>query len=198
MPSTTPAATTPVPEPEYNRGDTVTIHYRRPPDRLDVFEQGMVDDDGACVVTFLPAAKLRKPMEIDGRVVLEPGSPIVWFTWRGDVWHDVGRFHRADGTFTGIYANVLTPVRMDGAEWDTTDLFLDVWMDGDGGVQILDRDEFDAAVNAGWVDAETAARALAEAERLAADARAGAWPPAEVGEWTLQRVRAREAGTPGA
>jgi predicted RNA-binding protein associated with RNAse of E/G family len=178
-----------VSEAHYAAGDTVTIHYRRPPDRLEVFEQAVVEDDGACVVTFLPAAKLKKPMEIGRRVVLEPGSPIVWFTWRGDVWHDVGRFHRADGTFTGVYANVLTPVVMDGAVWETTDLFLDVWMDADGGVEILDRDEFDAALAAGWIDPSTAARALAEAERLAADARRGAWPPAHVHAWTVERAR---------
>lgn len=177
-------------EARYALGDVVTIHYRRPPDRLEVFEQAVVEDDGACVVTFLAAAKLKKPMERGGRVVLEAGAPIVWFTCRGDVWHDVGRFHRADGTFTGVYANVLAPVRMDGAGWDTTDLFLDVWVDADGGVEILDRDEFDAALAAGWIDAPTAARALAEAERLADDARRGAWPPAYVREWTVERVRA--------
>lgn len=170
--------------------DTVRIHYRRPPDRLQVFDQAVVDDDGRCVVTFLPSAQLKKPVMAGRHVVLEPGAPVVWFTYRGDVWHDVGRFHLADGTFTGLYANVLTPVVMNGTDWDTTDLFLDVWMGADGGVEILDRDEFDAAVDAGWVDADTAARALAEAERLAADARAGAWPPAEVRAWTLERARA--------
>jgi predicted RNA-binding protein associated with RNAse of E/G family len=168
--------------------DTVRILYRRPPDRLQVFEQALVHDGGDVVVTCLPAAELRKPVRAGGRVVLEPGAPVVWFTYRGEVWHDVGRFHRADGTFTGLYANVLTPVRMDGAEWETTDLFLDVWMDADGSVEILDRDEFDAAVDAGWIDADTAARALAEAERLAAAARAGTWPPPHVHEWTLERV----------
>jgi predicted RNA-binding protein associated with RNAse of E/G family len=185
-----------VPDARYAPGDAVTIHYRRPPDRLELFEQAVVDDDGACVVTFLPAAKLRKPMEIGGRVVLEPGSPIVWFTWRGDVWHDVGRFHRADGTFAGVYANILTPVAMDGASWDTTDLFLDVWMDADGGVEILDRDEFDAALAAGWIDPRTAARALAEAERLADDARRCAWPLAEVRAWTVERARKVVANPP--
>ncbi|MBW3572838.1 MAG: DUF402 domain-containing protein [Gemmatimonadetes bacterium] len=178
-----------MPEPRYAARDAVTIHYRRPPDRVQVFEQGVVDDAGDCVVTYLPSARMERPMEVDGRVVLEPGASIVWFTYRGDVWHDVGRFHRADGTWTGIYANALTPVRMEGARWETTDLFLDVWMDAEGGVAILDRDEFDAALAAGWIDASTAARALAEAERLADDARRGVWPPAYVGAWTLERVR---------
>jgi predicted RNA-binding protein associated with RNAse of E/G family len=172
-------------------GGFVRIRYRRPPDRVQLFEQAVVADDGACVVTYLPSARLTRPVTAGGRVVLEPGAPVVWFTWRGDVWHDVGRFHRSDGTFTGLYANVLTPVAMHGGEWETTDLFLDVWMDADGRVEILDRHEFDAAVHAGWIDAPTAARALAEAERLAADARAGTWPPAPVHAWTLERVRVR-------
>lgn len=184
-------AATPAGEAMDGPGGPVRILYRRPPDRLQVFEQAVVADDGACVVTWLPAAELGKPVTAGGRVVLEPGAPVVWFTWRGDVWHDVGRFHLADGTFTGLYANVLTPVAMDGAEWETTDLFLDVWMGADGAIEILDRDEFDDALAAGWMDASTAARALAQAERLAADARAGAWPPAIVREWTLERVRAR-------
>jgi predicted RNA-binding protein associated with RNAse of E/G family len=178
-----------VSEPRYAPGDAVTIHYRRPPDRLQVFEQAVVEDDGGCVVTFLPSAQLGKPMEIGGRVVLEPGASIVWFTYRGDVWHDVGRFHRADGTFTGVYANVLTPVRMDGARWETTDLFLDVWVDADGGAEILDRDEFDAALAAGWITPSTVARALAEAEHLVDDARRGAWPPVQVREWMVERAR---------
>lgn len=167
----------------------IRIRYLRPPDRVRVFRQRLAHDAGGYVVTLLPAAELPGPVRVGGRTVLDAGAPVVWFSYRGDVWHDVGRFHRADGTFTGLYANVLTPVRMDGAEWETTDLFLDLWMGADGHVEVLDRDEFDAAVEAEWIDRATAERALAEAARLEADARAGTWPPAHVGEWTLERAR---------
>ncbi|MBB4636111.1 DUF402 domain-containing protein [Longimicrobium terrae] len=176
-------------EPSYAAGETIEIHYLRPPDRVTVFRQRVVDDNETVVVTYLPSAELRKPVMAGGRVVLEPGAPVVWFSYRGETWHDVGRFHLADGTFTGIYANVLTPVRMRGARWDTTDLFLDVWMGADGRVELLDRDEFDAAVAKGVVSAADAERAFTEAERLIQGARQGAWPPAHVAEWTLERVR---------
>lgn len=177
--------------PHYRPGDLIRIRYHRPPDRETVFEQAVVDDDGAVVVTLLEHAELRKPVTVGGEVVLDPGAPVVWFTWRADdIWHDVGRFHRADGTFTGIYANVLTPVAMRGPAWETTDLFLDVWVGGEGRPALLDRDEFDAAVRAGVLSAETAERAFTEAERLVQAARQGAWPPPHVAEWTLERARA--------
>jgi predicted RNA-binding protein associated with RNAse of E/G family len=175
--------------------EMVTIRYRRLPDRETVFTQALVAEEGDCTVTFLPAAEVKRETVVDGRTVLEPGSPVVWFTYR-DRWHDVGRFHRADGTFTGFYANALTPVVFHGRTWETTDLCLDVWVGVDGRVEILDRDEFDAALAAGWIDARTAARALAEAESLAQAARAGTWPPPEVRAWTLPRARAAVEAAP--
>jgi predicted RNA-binding protein associated with RNAse of E/G family len=169
--------------------DTVRIVYRRPPDRVEVFEQTRVHQAGAYVVTYLARTPLRRPVEVEGRVVLEPGAPVVWFTYPGG-WHDAGRFHLADGTFTGVYANVLTPVEMDGPRWETTDLFLDVWRGVDGLVRVLDHDELAAALRDGALSPALAARAAAEASTLEAAARAGTWPPPHVAEWTLERVRA--------
>ncbi|MDB4950423.1 MAG: hypothetical protein JWM27_3072 [Gemmatimonadetes bacterium] len=170
-------------------GRTVEIRYRRLPDREQRFRQAVLEDAGDRVVTFLPSAEVSRPVTVDGLVVLEPGSPVVWTTYRG-LWHDVGRFHRADGTFTGTYANVLTPVEMHGAVWATTDLCLDVWLGADGAVRVLDEDELAEALRRGWTDESTAARARAEAERLVDAARQGAWPPPHVAEWTLERARA--------
>lgn len=164
------------------------IHYLRPPDRLEIFEQPLVHDGPDGKVTLKPAVELAAPMRVDGRVVSENGSAIVWFTFPG-LWHDIGRFHRADGTFTGLYANVLTPVEMrrDG-DWHTTDLFLDVWLD-DRGARVLDEDELEDALARGWLDRDTAERARREAEAIVRAARTGSWPPALVSEWTLERAR---------
>ena len=64
---------------------------------------------------------------VDGTVILAPGAPVIWFTMPG-AWHDIGVFHLENGAPTGIYANVLTPVRFDGpTSWSTTDLYLDVF-----------------------------------------------------------------------
>ena len=168
---------------------TVSIHYRRPPDRVQVFEQIVVEDGGDYVVTFLEAAQVTRPVtDGAGRVILEPGAPVVWFTYRG-AWHDIGRFHLADGTFTGVYANVLMPVAMLPGHWDTTDFFLDVWWGADGRLEVLDQDELEAAARRGWVAPAVTARARQEADGLVHAAQRGAWPPAHVHEWTLERAR---------
>jgi predicted RNA-binding protein associated with RNAse of E/G family len=166
---------------------TVTIRYRRPPDREHTFEQLLVAETPEVTITLLEAAEIEEPKLVSGAPILEPGSPILWFTFPG-AWHDVGRLHLADGTFTGFYANVLTPVRMSGRRWETTDLFLDVWRGADGGVELLDEDELAAAAERGWLDAQTVGRARAEAERLLIAAREGSWPSALVHEWDLARA----------
>jgi predicted RNA-binding protein associated with RNAse of E/G family len=167
----------------------VAITYARLPDREEVFRQRLVEDAGEYVVTYLPEAAIRAPLEVGGRTVLEPGAPVVWFTYPGR-WYDIGRFHLRDGTFTGFYANVLTPVEMDGLSWRTTDLCLDLWVGVDGRIEVLDEREFAEAVDAGWIDTPTATTARETVETLGLLADQGSWPPDHAREWTLEGVRA--------
>jgi predicted RNA-binding protein associated with RNAse of E/G family len=166
----------------------------RPPGRIQVYVQEVVHDDGRVKVTYARALELPEPLVVNGTVVLESGSDAVWFTFPG-AWHDIGRFHRADGRLTGIYANVLVPCTFEPGEWLTTDLFLDLWIparaDGTlGAPTLLDEDELEHAERSGWVGPELAGRAREEANRLLDAAAAGTWPPAVVEEWTLERARA--------
>ncbi len=164
---------------------------------MQLFEQRLVARDGDALVTLLEHAQLSKPSVVDDEVILEPDSPIVWFSFEG-AHHDIGRFHRSDGTFTGLYANVLTPVAgLNGAEWTTTDLFLDVWLPHGGPARVLDEDELADALERGWIDRATAALARAEANRILAAVANGSWPPPVVARWTLERVRAELRHLPG-
>lgn len=167
---------------------TVKIHYHRPPTREDLFVQTLVERTPEVVVTFMERTLLTRPVRAAGEIILESGSPAIWFTFPG-LWHDIGLFHRADGGFTGIYTNILTPVHfLDPLSWETTDLFLDHWLDAAGNAMILDEDEFAHAIAEGWIDAETERRARAEADRIHELALTAAWPPPVVREWTLDRV----------
>ena len=170
----------------------VHIHYLRPPERLEVFTQYLLLDGADVKVTFARKIHFEPALTVGGEVVLETGSDVVWFTFPG-AWHDVGRFHRADGTFTGIYANILTPPRFNADQtWETTDLFLDLWIPAGGSdVTVLDEEQFDEAVARGWLDRESAERARQEADALVSLAEKGGWPPEVVSEW--DRGRALEA-----
>lgn len=158
--------------------ERVCIHYFRPPSGLEIYEQVLLLDRPDVKVTLLPRYT-RADVRVDGDVILEHGAPVLWFTFPG-AWHDLGRFCRADGTVTGIYANILTPVVFAADQWETTDLFLDLWMPADGPLRVLDRAEFEHAVAEEWIDARTAARAREELRRLQRAHDDGSWPPAIV------------------
>lgn len=167
----------------------VTIHYRRPPAREDLFIQRLVARSSEVVITYMDRTPLPRPVRAGEEVILEPGAPAVWFTFPG-LWYDIGRFHLADGTFTGFYTNILTPVEFsDPLTWATTDLFLDHWLAADGSSILLDQDEFEHAVREGWIDSELARTARAEASRIEDAVGNGEWPPPIVSEWPLERVK---------
>ena len=168
---------------------SVSIHYLRPPNRRDIFIQRLVLNRPGVKVTLAENLTFDPPIEILGEVALETGSDAVWFTFPG-TWHDIGRFHRANDTLTGIYANILTPPVIDpGGRWETTDLFLDVWIDSDGELSLLDEDQLDEAESRGWVSASQARRAREEAEWIRREHAAGRWPPPVVERWTLDVAR---------
>ena len=167
----------------------VRIHYLRPPDREQVYTQHLIHEEDGAKITYARDLNLESPIRIAGSVVLETGSDAIWFTFPG-AWHDIGIFHRADGSVTGTYANILTPcVFEESGIWRTTDLFLDIWVDPTGHLLTLDEEDLDEAEAKGWVDPDTARRAWEEVRTLCGQAAAGLWPPDIVGEWTLARAR---------
>jgi predicted RNA-binding protein associated with RNAse of E/G family len=170
----------------------IEIHYRRPPDRLDVFVQDLVVDQPEYKVTLHDPSTLTTAISMGDRLVYEPGAPIVWYLFTS-AWFDLGRFHLRDGTLTGYYVNFIAPADLKDHVWTLYDLCLDLWVDPWGHFQVLDQDEFDEAVDRRWIDAATAARVRDEARRLMAEIGAGRWPPKLVAEYDLPRVRALRA-----
>jgi uncharacterized protein len=166
----------------------VKIHYLRPPDHVTVYENELVHAGSDATITIMRATQLKRPIVIQNKVVFEDGAPAVWFTFP-DAEYDIGRFHTRSGEFTGLYANVLTPVEfVSPTEWRTTDLFVDVWADLDGSVHVLDEDELDEAADRGWVDNQTASRARTVAHQITREFREGTWPPSIVYDWPLERI----------
>lgn len=166
-------------------GTIVDLHYHRVGARLSVHRLLVLESRPEAVVTFQPRTPAAKPLVVDGSTILEPGSPVIWFTFP-ERWHDIGLFHRTSGAFTGLYANILTPVEfVDECVWSTTDLCLDVWLPRRGPPGLIDEDELAEAQEKGLVQRDLADRARAEATALVLAHRAGQWPPPETGRWSL-------------
>ena len=169
-------------------GTIVDIRYGRINAPLSVYRLLVLESRPDAVVTFQPRTPIHEPIVADGMTILEPGSPVIWFTFPGK-WHDIGLFHRTNGALTGLYANILTPVAfVDERSWTTTDLCLDVWVPRWGPVALMDGDELDEAERSGRIQRESADRARTEARTLIHAQRAGKWPPPEISEWSLARA----------
>lgn len=167
----------------------IAYHYERPGRGVTRFEESLFLDRPDVKATILETYAGRTVRAGDA-VILEPGAAIVWFVFPG-AWHDVGRFHLADDTFTGWYTNLCTPVEIGEARWACTDLFLDLWIPANGAPAVwLDEDEFADARAAGQIDDRHARRALAERAAIASHVARGEWPPPVTREFTLEDARA--------
>ena len=72
--------------------------------------------------------------------------------------------------------------------WETTDLFLDIWIDLSGRATVLDQDEFALARENKWISPTVAEAALRESQLLIDEHRKGTWPPSFISQWSLDRA----------
>jgi predicted RNA-binding protein associated with RNAse of E/G family len=165
----------------------VRYRYRRPGKPTTVYDQWLVLDRPDLKVMLLDAYA-GDPLTVGGATLLERGSPIVWFVFP-EKWHDVGRFHLADGTFTGWYTNLTTPIEMTADDWSAGDLYLDLWTPASGLSVWLDEDEFEAAFKAKRLDAATRRRALNERAIIDLQVAGGDWPPPVTRDIDLAQAR---------
>ena len=138
--------------------ETITLTYKRPPDRVNHFRQELLYVDEAVIVTS-QRVKPSSPIVQNGETVLGDNFAAIWFVFTG-LWYDVGKVYNLDNEWTGYYCDVMKPVErgVDVAGkpsyFEITDLFLDLWVNPDGTYEIQDEDEFEEAIQNGAIDAE--------------------------------------------
>lgn len=154
----------------------IVLRYERPGKGTSLIRERVVLDRPD-VKVLVGTFSSRDDLVIGDRKVLEEGARMEWFVFPG-AWHDIARFHLADGSFTGWYTNLCTPVSMDGDDWSVTDLFLDHWKPVSGPSQWLDQDEFEEAAASGVLGADLVRAAREERARISAALAGSAWPPA--------------------
>ena len=157
--------------------ETVTLTYKRPPDRVNHFQQELLylDDD---VIVTSQRVKPSSPIVQNGKTVLADNFAAIWFVFTG-LWYDVGKVYNLDNEWTGYYCDIMKPVKRDVDAagklncFEITDLFLDLWINPDGTYQIQDEDEFAEAIQNGAIDAELGRKARDVLAALIAEVEAG-------------------------
>lgn len=157
--------------------EIVTLTYKRPPNRVNHFQQELLYLDDAVIVTS-QRVKPSSPIVQNGKTVLADNFAAVWFVFTGS-WYDVGKVYNLENEWSGYYCDVLKPVKrsMDANgklnRFEITDLFLDLWINPDGTYEIQDEDEFEEAVQNGVIDAELERKALEVLQALIAEVETG-------------------------
>ena len=166
---------------KYKKLETVTLTYKRPPDRVNHFQQELLylDDD---VIVTSQRVKPSSPIVQNGKTVLGDNFAVVWFVFAG-LWYDVGKVYNLDNEWTGYYCDIMKPVkrRVNVAGkldcFEITDLFLDLWINPDGTYQIQDEDEFEEAIQNGAIDAELEKKARSVLTALITEVEEGRLEP---------------------
>ena len=157
--------------------EMVTLTYKRPPDRVNHFQQELLYLDDAVIVTC-QRVKPSSPIVQNGKTVLADNFAAVWFVFTGS-WYDVGKVYNLQNEWTGYYCDIMKPVKrsvdVNGKldRFEITDLFLDLWINPDGTYEIQDEDEFEDAVQEGAIDAELERTALEVLKALIAETEDG-------------------------
>lgn len=157
--------------------ETITLTYKRPPDRVNHFQQELLYLDDEVIVTS-QRVRPSSPIVQNGKTVLADNFPVVWFVFTG-LWYDVGKVYNLNNEWTGYYCDIMRPVKrsMNASGklnyFEITDLFLDLWINPDGTYEIQDEDEFEAAIREGVIDAELEKKARNVMKTLIAEVEAG-------------------------
>jgi len=162
----------------------ITLRYRRPPDRLTMIETCLLEETSDLLI-MQHTIRTSKPLEVNGRKVIDDGYGAVWFIYR-DAHHDIGIISDRAGDFTGYYCDAIMPILSRDGIYEITDLFLDIWISPDGQTIVLDEDEFAEAKSKGWITAEEARIAREEVDRMALGVREGTFPPDRVRDYALR------------
>lgn len=167
--------------------EKIMYTYTRPGKNVATFEHWLVLDEPE-VKAMLMENYTGRDLIIDDTVVACNGSPLLWYVFP-DRWHDIGRFHLPDGTFTGWYTNLCTPFSMDGNNWASTDLFLDLWQFPNGQQQWLDEDELADAIEENLLDEAQQIAVAEERSYVQRHLDEGNWPPPIAHELDLSAAK---------
>ena len=162
--------------------DTITLTYKRLPDRATYFQQQLLYEDKDVIVTT-QRIKPSAPIVLNGETVVGDNFTAIWFVFT-DLWYDIGKIYNLNNEWTGYYCDIIMPVKRSSGQFEIVDLFLDLWISPDGSYEIQDEDEFENALRNGFIDVELAEKARSSLKELIHEVVTGRFPPEFVKEFS--------------
>lgn len=160
----------------------VLVRVIRPHGETFDYEQELVEDRGDLVITRFDFTDFRRPLIIHGQEVVAEGYRALLFEFF-DPPLEIIVVTDKDGNLTGYFCNVNTePSRVEGG-YEIIDLYLDVFVLPDMRYEILDEDEFQEAIEKGWITEEQVSLARETVARIIKDIETGRFPPRIVREF---------------
>ena len=164
---------------------TITLTYKRLPDRINYFQQQLLYEDEDVIVTS-QRVKPSSPIVLNGETVLGDNFTAVWFVFTG-LWYDIGKIYNLNNEWTGYYCDIMKPVKRSPDQFEIVDLFLDLWVSPDGSYEIQDEDEFENALEEGIIVTELAEKARNALDDLIGEVVSGKFPPEFVKNFGSQK-----------
>ena len=111
----------------------IELIYKRLPNRVSFFHQGLIYEDETAIVTK-QRVKPSSPLIIDGITVLDDNYTALWFIFPGK-WYDMGKMYNPQNECTGYYCDIIIPMKRTISQdkqflftVEITDLCLDLWI----------------------------------------------------------------------
>ncbi len=163
---------------------TITLTYKRLPDRINYYKQQLLYADDDVIVT---TQKIKPSTEMiqNGKTVLGDNFTAIWFVFSG-LWYDIGKIYNLNNEWTGYFCDIIKPVNLSSNNFEIVDLFLDLWVSPDGSYEIQDEDEFETALKKGVIATELAEKARNALYDLIDEVVSGKFPPEFVKNFKFQ------------
>lgn len=112
--------------------------------------------------------EMKEPWSEGVTIIAEPGY--IWTTkWEAGKPYIITKFQDAKGNLIAIYCDVARPVREIEGGFTFVDLYLDVWQLNGQKPIVLDKDELEDALNAGYITKDEAENTTEIAKDLIAN-----------------------------
>lgn len=158
----------------------VLVRVIRPHGETSDHEQELVEDRGDLILTKFDFLNYR--LVVHDQLVIADGYHALLF----EFFHpplEIIVVTDEDRILTGYYCNVNTePSRIDGG-YEVVDLYIDIFVLPDMRYEILDEDEFQEAIEKGWITEEQVSLARETVARIVKDVETGRFPPRIVQEF---------------